>query len=34
MDILILVFREAADLMRVAELDPVWKGKCEKQEGT
>lgn len=30
MDFLILVFKEAIDLMEVAELDPVWKGKCEK----
>lgn len=34
MDVLILVIMEAADLMRVDELDPIWKGKCEEQEGT
>lgn len=30
MDFLILVFEEATDLQKVDELDPVWKGKCEK----
>lgn len=34
MGFLILVFREAADVMIVDELDSTWKGTCEKEEGT